>query len=160
METQTLENAYAAFLATAERVAAERDVSRPSDDGGWSAEQVLAHVALVDAATLETVAGIAAGGRVVYDNRVSLDTATIGQTVAAAGGAAGLIERIRAQGAALGLLVGSVLSESELERQVSALLVSGDDVVLDAPLTLAQIVGGLAVDHLPRHGEQLAAAGS
>ncbi|WP_189348791.1 DinB family protein [Zhihengliuella salsuginis] len=160
METQTLERAYDAFLATAERVVAERDVSRPGDDGGWSAEQVLAHVALVDAATLEAAARIAAGGRAVYDNRVSLDASTIGATIAAAGGAAGLIERIRSQGAALGLLVGSVLSDPELARKVPALLVSGDDVVLDATLTLEEIVGGLAADHLPRHGEQLEAAGA
>lgn len=157
MDTAPLRDAYRALLdaaATVTDVAVPPPTTPPP--GEWDAEQILAHVSLVNAATIAAVAGVASGTLATYDNRTASDTWTIGRTVARAGGAAGLRERIRLQGEALCAL-GPTLSEAELDTPVPALLLSGGSVLVDRPVPLRDIVTGLAAAELPGHTAQLLA---
>ena len=136
------------------------DVDDPSPGpaaGEWNAEQILAHVCLVNATTIATVARIASGANTTYDNRRALDTWTIGRVIALTGGHAGLRERVRSQGEALCGLVGPALSEAELDTPVPTLLLSNGTVLVDRPLPLRDIVTGLAEVELPGHAKQLLA---
>jgi hypothetical protein len=155
MHADGLRTAYAGFLDAATTVARRTDTLTPAD-GGWDADRILAHVALVDAATLATVAAVASGGAPTFDNRLSLDGWTAARVHLRAGGGAGLRERIRSQGEALCVLA-EMLDDAELDVPVPTLLRSGDEVLVEQPLPLRALLAGLADDHLPRHAEQLLA---
>lgn len=154
MDTDTLRQAYEALLDAAATIDGQ-PTAPPA--GEWDADEILAHIALVDAATLALGYAIAAGGNASYDNRVSLDLSTIRRTIDRAGGNTGLRDRIRRQGDALCTLVGTVLAPAELDTPVPTLLVSGDTLLVDQPVSLRDFVAGLAADHLPRHADQLLA---
>ncbi|WP_318216153.1 hypothetical protein [Streptomyces sp. SCL15-6] len=62
LDTAPLQNAYHALLDAATAAHAE-DPSPTPPDGEWNADQVLAHVSLVSAATIAAVTGITAGAR-------------------------------------------------------------------------------------------------
>ena len=157
LDTVPLQNAYHALLDAATAAHAE-DPSPTPPDGEWNADQVLAHVSLVSAATIAAVAGIAAGAKTTYDNRIALDTWTIEQTVAHAGGNAALRDRIRGQAAALCALAGgAALSDAELSTLVPVRLLSHDTLLADRPMPLRDIVTGLAEAELPGHTKQLLA---
>jgi hypothetical protein len=136
--------------------AADGPLPRPAD-GGWDADQILAHVALVNAATIGAVAAVASGAVATYDNRLAQDPWTIARVVALAGGSAGLRDRIRAQGEALCALTGPALTDTELDTTVPALLLSNGTVLVDGPLRLRDILTGLAEVELPGHARQLLA---
>jgi hypothetical protein len=125
--------------------------------GEWNAEQILAHVAIVTAATIAAASSVAAGVNTTYDNRIALDTWTIDRVIALAGGNAGLRERIRGQGEALCALGGPALSEAELDTLVPTLLISKDILLADQPMPLRDIITGLAEVELPGHTKQLLA---
>ncbi len=150
----TFQDAVRALLDAADAVAAAGTIPAPPA-GEWDAEQILAHVSLVNAATIATAAAVAAGSLTTYDNRLSQDPWTIARTIERAG--AGLRERIRLQGVALDAFGGTALSDAELDTRVPALLISGDAVLVDQPLTLRDILGGLAAVELPGHTNQLLA---
>ena len=156
MDTTRLQDAYATLLDAAASVASRAEEALEPPDGGWDADRVLAHVALVDAAAVATAATVAAGAAATYDNRLSLEDWTAGRVRARAGGNAGLQERIRRQGEALCAL-GAVLSDAELDTAVPTLLLSGGEVLVDQPVPLRAVLTGLADDHLPRHTSQLLA---
>src|SRR4051812_40448260 len=119
MDTAPLRDAYRALLDAADTV----DAGAAPPPGEWNADQILAHVSLVNAATLAAASWVAAGANTTYDNRTASDTWTIDRVIALAGGGGGLRERIRLQGEALCTL-GPTLSEAELDRPVPALLLS------------------------------------
>ncbi|NBE83000.1 hypothetical protein [Micromonospora rubida] len=146
MNTDPLRQAYDALLA-----ANPRAVPPP---GEWNTEQILAHVSLVSAATISTVVAVASGTISTYDNRPSQDPWTLERVIALAGGETGLRERIRAQGEALCALAG-VLSEAELTTKVPALLLSNGACLVDQPLSLGDILAGIADAELPGHTKQL-----
>jgi hypothetical protein len=154
MDTDALRQAYEALLDAATTMAG-KPTAPPA--GEWDADEILAHLALVDAGTLALGYAIAAGGLASYDNRVSQDVSTLRRTIDRAGGNAGLRDRIRRQGDALCTLAGQVLRPAELDTPVPTLLVSGDTVLVDQPVPMRDIVTGLATDHLPRHTAQLLA---
>ena len=154
MDTTPLRDAYRTFHDAAETVT---DTTAAPSAGEWNADQVLAHVALVSAATIATAACVAAGANTTYDNRIAQDTWTIDRVVALAGGTAGLRERIRLQGEALCAFGGAALSEAELDTPVPALLLSHGKVLVDQPLRLRDILAGLAEGELPGHTSQLLA---
>ncbi len=156
MDTTRLKDAYATLLDAAAHVAQWPGDTPTPPDGGWDADRVLAHIALVDAATLATAATVASGAGATYDNRLSHEDWTTSRVRAHAGGNAGLRERIRRQGEALCSL-GTAMSEAELDTAVPTLLLSDGKVLVDRPVPLAAILTGLAEDHLPRHTEQLLA---
>lgn len=155
MDTSALRLAYAALLEGARRVARAADLLAPAP-GEWDAEQLLAHVVSVDAGVLAAAAGVVAGEPVRFDNRTSLDEGNLARIARRVGGQEGLRHRIGVQGEVLAVLAGQ-LGEEELGQPVPTLLQSGGTVVLDGVLTLGELVGGLAEDHLPRHTHQLLA---
>lgn len=158
LDTAPLQDAYRALLDAATTVANADDPSPTSPDGEWNADQILAHVSLVSAATIAAVAGIAAGAHTTYDNRIALDTWTIELTIAHAGGNTGLRDRISGQAAALCALAGGAsLSDAELSTLAPARLLSNDTLLVDQPMPLRDIVTGLAEAELPGHTKQLIA---
>ncbi|MFC9706026.1 hypothetical protein ACFTWD_35630 [Streptomyces sp. NPDC056943] len=158
LDTAPLQDAYHALIDAAATVANADDPSPAPPDGEWNADQILAHVSLVSAATIAAVADVAAGANTTYDNRIALDAWTIDQTIAHAGGNAGLRDRIRSQAAALcSLAAGAALSDAELGTLVPARLLSNDTLLIDQPLPLRDIVTGLAEAELPGHTKQLLA---
>jgi hypothetical protein len=146
MDTAPLRQAYDALLAATPRAAP------PS--GEWDTTRILAHVSLVGAATIGTVAAVASGAVSTYDNRLSQDPWTLDRVAALAGGEPGLRDRIRAQGEALCALT-ATLSDTELATTVPALLLSNGTCLVDRPLSLRDILTGLAAVELPGHTEQL-----
>ena len=158
LDTAPLQDAYRALLDAAATVANADDPNPAPPDGEWNADQILAHVSLISAATIAAVAGIAAGANTTYDNRIALDTWTIEQTIAHAGGNAGLRDRIGGQAAALCALAGgAALSDAELSTPAPARLLSNDTLLVDQPMALRDIVTGLAEAELPGHTKQLLA---
>jgi hypothetical protein len=146
MDTNPLRQAYDTLLAADPRAVPPR--------GEWNTEQILAHVSLVSAATISTVAAVASGAISTSDNRLSQDPWTLDRVITLAGGEAGLRERIRAQGEALCALA-AVLSEAELATKVPTLLLSNGTCLVDQPLPLGDILAGLADVELPEHTKQL-----
>jgi hypothetical protein len=157
MDTIPLRDAYRALLDAAATVARSGDPSPLPPTGEWNADQILAHVAIVNAATIAAVSAIASGANTTYDNRIALDTWTIERVIALAGGNAGLRDRIRLQADALCTLGGPVLSEAELNTLVPTRLLSNDTVLVDQPIPLRDLIAGLAEVELPGHTEQLLA---
>lgn len=157
MDTTPLRDAYRALLDAAATVADSGDTSPVPPPGEWNADQILAHVALVNAATIAAVSSAASGAITTYDNRIALDTWTIERVTALAGGGAGLRDRIRLQGDALCSLGGPMLSETELDTLVPTLLLSNGQVLVDQPVRLRDLITGLAETELPGHTKQLLA---
>ncbi|MGW7409358.1 hypothetical protein ACWGI9_37665 [Streptomyces sp. NPDC054833] len=155
MDTTLLGDAYRGLLDAAATVADSGDPSSVPPTGEWNADQILAHVALINAATIATVSAVASGANTTYDNRIALDTWTIERVIARAGGNAGLRDRIRAQGDALCILGGPMLSEAELDTLVPTLLLSHDTLMVDQPMPLRDLIAGLAEVELPGHTKQL-----
>lgn len=156
MDTTQLHDAYATLLNAAAQLAQRAEDTLPPPDGGWDGDRLLAHIALVDAATLATAATIASGANATYDNRLSLEAWTAHRLHARAGRNTGLQERIRSQGQALCALA-AALSDAELDTPIPTLLLSDDEVLVDQTVPLRAILTGLAEDHLPRHTAQLLA---
>jgi hypothetical protein len=158
MDTTQLRNAYRALLDAAATVAGSGDPHPAPPAGEWDADQILAHVALINAATITAVASVASRTVTTYDNRTASDTWTLGRVTALAGGNAGLRERIRLQGEALCALSDPAsLSETELDSPVPTLLVSHGTLLVDQPLPLRDLITGLAQTELPGHTQQLLA---
>jgi hypothetical protein len=157
MDTSLLRDAYRTLLNAAATVADSGDPSPVPPPGEWSADQILAHVSLVNAATIAAVSAIASGTHTTYDNRIAQDTWTIERLITTAGGNAGLRDRIRVQGEALCALGGPTFSEAELDTLVPSRLLSNGTVLLDAPVPLRDLITGLADVELPGHAEQLLA---
>lgn len=158
LDAAPLQDAYRALLDAATTVAGADDPGPAPPDGEWNADQILAHVSLVSAATIAAVAGIAAAANTTYDNRTALDAWTIRQTIEHAGGNAGLRDRISGQAAALCALAGgTALSDTELGTLVPVRLLSNDTLLVDQPMPLRDIVTGLAEAELPGHTKQLLA---
>jgi hypothetical protein len=154
MDTTPLRDAYDALLDAAAFVAESKD-TLPAPPGEWSADQILAHVAIINAATIAAVSAIAMGTNATYDNRIAQDTWTIERITALAGGNAGLRDRIRVQGDALCAMGGSMLSEAELDTPIATRLLSNGTLVFDQPMPLRDLITGLAQAELPGHTEQL-----
>jgi hypothetical protein len=157
MDTTTLRDAYHVFLDAATTVAGSGDASPVRPAGEWNADQILAHVSLVTAATIAALSAVASGANTTYDNRTALDTWTIDRVITIAGGNAGLQDRIRRQGEALCALGGPILSEGELDTLVPTLLLSNGTLLVDQPMSLRDLITGLAGTELPGHTKQLLA---
>jgi hypothetical protein len=155
LDTAPLRDAYRALLDAAAAVANPDHPSPGSPAGEWNADQVLAHVAIVTAATIATASCVASGTNATYDNRMALDTWTIERLIARAGGQAGLRDRIRRHGDCLCALGGPALSEAELDTLVPTLLVSNGTVLVDQLVPLRELMTGLAEVELPTHTQQL-----
>ncbi|MGW6936768.1 hypothetical protein ACWGE0_42415 [Lentzea sp. NPDC054927] len=149
MDTTALRSAYEKFLDAA----AAPDLGDAAD-GGWNADQVLAHVLSVDAATAAVALGVVSGSRPTFDNRPCLDSWNLDRIIAEHPGRAGLITRVRWQAAVL-CDVADQLTEQAAAVLVPSFLMSNDELVLDQPVSLADLVNGLAESHVPGHTQQL-----
>ena len=157
MDTTQLRDAYDAFLDAAALVTgpgAEWD-SPPA--GEWDADQILAHVSLISAATIAAASAVASGVLATYDNRAALDPWRIDRVIGLAGGSVGLADRIGGQRDALCAHGGPMLTETELDTLLPTLLLSNGEVLLDQPVPLRDIFTGLASMELPGHTKQLLA---
>ncbi|MFE8013996.1 hypothetical protein ACFU3O_14785 [Streptomyces antibioticus] len=157
MDTTPLRDANRALLNAAATVAESSDASPAPPAGEWNADQILAHVTLINAATITAISSAATGAITTYDNRTAQDAWTLDRVITLAGGNAGLRERIRIQADALCGLGGPMLSETELDTPVPALLLSNGKVVVDQLIPLRDIITGLAEVELPGHTRQLLA---
>jgi hypothetical protein len=90
-----------------------------------------------------------------YDNRASLDEWNLRRIAAEAGGLDGLIELVQTQGR-LFCEVAVALPESAESVLIPVLIISGQELVVDEPRSLAGLVGGIGAFHLPLHAVQLA----
>lgn len=149
MDTTALRSAYEKFF----EVAALPDLGAATD-GGWNADHVLAHVLSVDAATAAVALGVVSGARPAFDNRICLDDWNLDRIIAAHTGRAGLIAHVRAQAEVL-CDIADRLGDDESAVLVPTFLMSGNELLLDQPVSLADLVNGLAANHLPVHTRQL-----
>ncbi|WP_327358883.1 hypothetical protein [Streptomyces sp. NBC_01304] len=149
MDTTALRSAYDRLLDAA----ALPGLGDP-DDGGWNADQILAHVLSVDAATASVALGVVSGARPTFDNRICLDAWNLDRIIAEHSGRAHLIEHVRSQAAVL-CGVADQLHETAASTLVPAFLMSNDALVLDQPIPLASLIDGLAENHVPVHTQQL-----
>ncbi len=85
MDIALLHDAYQALLGAAQQVADSADTGITARDGGWSADQILAHVSIVNATTTAAVCAIAAGTNATYDNRTAHDTWALERLITRAG---------------------------------------------------------------------------
>jgi len=150
MDVRALRQAHEDFLEVA-----KAGGFGPPPPGEWDAERLLAHVAAADAAIASVALAVAAGQRSAYDNRPSLDEWNLRRIVAEAGGLDGLIELVRERGRLL-CEVAAALSESAGTVRINVLIISNDELVVDEPWPLADLIAGAGTIHLPRHGRQLA----
>ncbi len=153
MDPAALLAAYHDFLTMARTVDESGHETTPPP-GQWNADQILAHVTLVNAATVVAVSTVASGAIVTDDNRLALDAWTIERVRALAGGSVGLRTRIRLQGDALCAII-STLSSTELDTELPTLLLSNDTVLVHAQVPLRDLITGLTSTELPAHTEQL-----
>jgi hypothetical protein len=157
MDPTQLQLAHRELLKAAAAVADAGDPGPAPPPGEWRADQILAHVVLVEAATIAAVSAVVSRAVTTYDNRISHDPWTLDRVISLAGGNAGLRERIRCQGDALAALCGPTLSEVELDTPVPTLLISHDQVLVEQPVPLRELITGLADVELPGHAQQLLA---
>jgi hypothetical protein len=141
MDVRALRQAHEDFLEVA-----KAGGFGPPPPGEWDAERLLAHVAAL---------AVAAGQRPAYDNRPSLDEWNLRRIVAEAGGLDGLIELMRERGR-LFCEVAAALSEPAGTVRINVLIISNDELVVDEPWPLADLIAGVGTIHLPRHARQLA----
>ena len=151
MDTTALRSAYEKFFD----VAASPDLGEAAD-GGWNADQVLAHVLSVDAATAAVALGVVSGTRPTFDNRICLDGWNLDRIIGEHSGRAELITHVRRQAAVL-CDIADQLGDQAAAVLVPTFLMSGDELLLDQPVPLAGLITGLAENHVPVHTRQLEA---
>jgi hypothetical protein len=149
VDTTELRKAYADFLAVA-----EAGGFGPPPPGEWDAERLLAHIYSGHNQIAAVALRVIAGERPSYDNRPSLDEWNLRRIVEQAGDLAGLIELVRRQGELYCAVVEQV-PDALGGVLVPVLIISNDELIVDEPWPLAQLVQGVAAVHLPRHADQL-----
>ncbi|MFD8708722.1 hypothetical protein ACFV1W_40125 [Kitasatospora sp. NPDC059648] len=149
MNTTALRSAYDRLLDAA----AIPDLGE-AGDGGWNADQILAHLLSVDASIAAVAMGVVAGSRPTFDNRVSLDRWNLARIIAEHSGRADLIDHVRSQATVL-CDIADRLNAEAASVLVPSLLLSNDAPVLDQPIPLGRLIDGLAEDHVPAHTQQL-----
>jgi hypothetical protein len=149
MDTTALRGAYDRLLDAA----ALPDLG-PAADGGWDADQVLAHVLSVDAGAAAVALDVVSGARPTFDNRISQDAWNLNRIIAEHSGRAELIDHVRSQATLLCDIADRLNSEAA-SVLVPALLMSNNVVAVDQPIPLAGLIDGLASDHVPGHTQQL-----
>lgn len=125
-------------------------------DGGWNADQVLAHVALNDAAIVAVCQGLVHGTPTRFENIVCQDPSVLDAWIAAAGDQPALIDRCRASAIQVRAALRR-LSPEQLNTPVDCYLLHDGEVMVDAARPWRAIAVQVQADmHLPAHREQLA----
>jgi uncharacterized protein YndB with AHSA1/START domain len=150
VEVSALVYAYEAFFAEAETGSFD-----PAPPDQWGAEEVVAHVALNDAAMVAVCQALVHGNTPRFENVECQDPEVLSRVVAEAGGLSELIARGRSASAHVIAAV-QRLSSEQSATEVHCRLIHDGDVVLDDLRPWAAIaVDTQAAMHLPAHTDQL-----
>jgi O-glycosyl hydrolase len=143
-------DAYADFIA---------EVSaggfRAPAGGGWTAEQVAAHVAWNQEQLITVTEAVLAAQEAGYDNRATVDVRALDRYVAGYGGLRGLADRVAETATALRDLAGQLAERAN--TLVPVRIQDGDDILVDQPLPWGKLLELEEEVHLPRRTEQLRA---
>jgi hypothetical protein len=143
-------DAYDEFVEEATAGQFDRPAGR-----GWSAEQIVAHVARNNEELIAVTEAVLAGEPVAYDNREVTDIGALDAYVASYGGMRGLADRVAQTVAVLRDLTGRLGALGD--TLVPARIQDGDDVALDQAVPWARLLEINATGHTPAHLEQLRA---
>jgi hypothetical protein len=127
---------------------------RSPEDGEWGVDLVLAHVIVADRLIAQTVAGVVSGKQPSYTNRPSLSVPYLEAIVRAAGDRATLVESVRRGSEELAAVTTS-MTPAQAAAVIPVVIHSGDRTVVDAPMSVAQLVTGAGRSHLSLHLAQL-----
>lgn len=152
MDLTALRSAYAAFIEAAET----GPFVLPANPEKWTAEQIVAHMVIINQLLAAAMSELLAGRPPSFDNRPAIRAPHLRAIVAAAGDWPGLIALVRQSSAVVCQLAEEVEAETAT-RPFPVLLQTGETIVCDAPLTLAQILETQTNLHLPGHRAQLEA---
>jgi hypothetical protein len=150
IDAGALETGYGRLLDAARsgRFAATRG------GGEWSAERVLAHVAVNDRLLAAMVVEVLNGRAIPYDNGPATRVQYLDAVAREAGSWLSLVDEL-ARGARV--LVGLAAELGDLaDNVVHARIQDGDDVALDADVPVARLFRAQVGFHLPAHTDQLA----
>lgn len=151
MDTTGLREAYAALITEA-----NRGGFGVPDDGGWSAERVVAHVSMNDGLLTAVTERLLAGKDALLDNAQATDTAALDELVARCGDLSGVADAVRKSSDRLcGLL--EQLDDAAAATLVPTRIADGGEVVVDQPMPWAVLMQVQEHRHLVDHTEQLRA---
>lgn len=149
-DLEALESAYASFFAEA-----ENDGFGAPPAGEWTADEVLAHVALNDLAMIGVCQAIVHGRTITFANERCQDPVVLRRWSDAAGDRAGLIDRGRATSRQV-IAALARLTPEQLATEVHCHLLHAGAVMLDAPRPWGDVAIETQTEmHLPAHVGQL-----
>ena len=151
MDTTELEAAYRELLDAARA----GGFGPPAEEGGWSAELVLAAVVATDRLLAAATAEVLAGASARYDNAPATRAPYLRAIARAAGDLDGLVAEARRCGLEL-VLLARELGEAAA-TPVDVRLLDGDEVRLAAPMPWSGMLATHAEVHLRERREALAA---
>jgi hypothetical protein len=125
---------------------------RPSD-GGWTAEQIVAHVASNNEELIAVTEAVLAGEAATYDNRNVTDTAALDTYVASYGGLRGLADRVAETVTVLRDLAHRLGTRGE--TPVPSRIEDNGEVPVDGPVPWGRMLETNATRHTAMHLEQL-----
>lgn len=125
---------------------------RPSD-GGWTAEQIVAHVARNNEELIAVTEAVLAGEAATYDNRELADTAALDTYVASYGGLRGLADRVAETVTVLRDL--ALRAGTRGETPVPSGIEDNGEVPVDGPDPWRRMLEINATRHTAMHLEQL-----
>ncbi len=125
---------------------------QPSD-GGWTAEQIVAHVARNNEELIAVTEAVLAGETTSYDNREVTDPVALDAYIASYGGLRGLADRVAETVTVLRDLGGRLGTRGE--TPVPSRIQDGEDVPVDGPVPWARMLEVNATRHTAMHLEQL-----
>jgi hypothetical protein len=128
---------------------------RSPEDGRWTAERIVAHVARNHEELIAVTEAVLAGDKASYDNRGSADVRALDRYAASYGGLRGLADRVAETVTVLRDLAtrlderGATLVPTHIE--------DGDEVLVDQPLPWAKLLEIDETVQVPRRLAQLQA---
>ena len=125
---------------------------RPSD-GGWTAEQIVAHVARNNEELVAVTEAVMAGETASYDNREATDTAVLDAYAASYGGLRGLADRVAETVTVLRDLASRLGTRGE--TPVPSRIEDNGEVPVDGPVPWGRMLEINATRHTAMHLEQL-----
>ena len=134
---------------------AGRGPFRAPEGGGWTAEQIVAHVATNNERLIATTEALLAGHEAAYDNHDAIGVGELDAYAASYGGLRGLADRVAETVAVLRDLAGQLGQVGD--TPVPARIQDGDEIVLDGPVPWAQLLQINATRHAQMHLDQLRA---
>jgi hypothetical protein len=152
VDTSALRDAYDTFLYEA-----GTGPFGPDSRDGWSAQRVVAHMAVNDELLAATTRQLLdADPNPAYDNAPAQDAANLDGFATSVGGMSGLIDAVRGGSEALIQLI-EVLDEQVADTVVPVRIKDGDEYAIDGPTPWSRIIRAQHAFHLPAHTDQLRA---